>query len=632
MQRNRQSLATALCLAAFFFALASQAFASGPNNADNQDPPGRVARLTQIQGDVSIQPAGVQNWTQASENYPMTTGDRMYVDANGRAELQLGQAVVHIWHYTDLSVTNLNNDITQLGLSQGSLHVRTFTLDPNHTVEVDTPNGAITVMQPGDFRIDCYTGDGGTVVTVNSGEIEISGPKLSQTLGTGHSVRLMGTNPITVTSLSLAGKDPFDAWSQQRDRTLLSSQTRQYVNPDTIGSDDLDQYGTWNDTPGYGSVWYPNSVPVGWVPYSTGSWVWVSPWGWTWVDAYPWGFAPFHYGRWAYYGNRWGWVPGPFGVVPIYSPALVGFVGGPGFAAGIGIGGGIGLSAWFPLGPGEPYYPWYHCSPGYFSQVNVTNINRVTINRVTNITNITNNNYYRYYHKKGTFRNIRYANRNIATTAVRANEFASGRLITPRTAIHPTRQQMAHTEIIPHPFITPTTRSVVPHPVTAVPVSSQRPNLITFRGEQRLTPGARNSAVPSRPTVQQPSRVFPQLGNMRPAPNTASSTYRNNTEPYTEPGRTARNGARLPSTIYGGSQPGKTLLTRTPPPPARPTFEQREPALRQDPGRPLDPGQLDNLSRGRPVGPARPPDFPPHPAWAPRPMFFAPRGGGMPRR
>ena len=117
MERNRQSLATVLCLAALFFALAAQAFASDPNNGDNQDPPGQVARLTQIQGDVSIQPTGVQNWTQASENYPMTTGDRLYADANGRAELQLEQAVVHIWHYTDLSVTNLNNDITQLGLS-----------------------------------------------------------------------------------------------------------------------------------------------------------------------------------------------------------------------------------------------------------------------------------------------------------------------------------------------------------------------------------------------------------------------------------------------------------------------------------------------------------------------------------
>ena len=617
MERNRNFSARIMCLTALGFILASQCFAANASNANTQDPPSRVARLSQIQGEVSIQPTGVQDWTQATDNYPMTTGDRMYADANGRAELQLEQAVVHIWHYTDLSVTNLNNEITQLGLSQGSLHVRTFTLGPNHTVEVDTPNGAITVMQPGDFRIDCYTGDGGTVVTVNSGEVQISGPKLSQSLGTGHSVRLMGTNPITLAALSLPGKDPFDAWSQQRDRKLLSSQARQHVNPDTVGSDDLDQYGQWNDTPGYGSVWYPTSVAVGWVPYSTGSWTWISPWGWTWVDASPWGFAPFHYGRWANYGNRWGWVPGPYGVVPIYSPALVSFVGGPGFAAGMGLGGGVGLSAWFPLGPGEPFYPWYHCSPGYFSQVNVTNINRVTINRATNITNITNTNYYNYYHNKAAFNHIHYTNRNIATTAVRANDFASGSPITPRTAIHPTRLQLAHVQVIPHPFVTPTTRSIVPHPVTAIPVTSHRPNLITLRGEQRMGLGARSStmpnhaAMPSQTMAQQPSSVSPERS--------------------TGPQNSVRNGLRHPITSDQINQPAKELITRTPPPANLPTFEQRQPAFRQDPGRPLDPGQVNNLSQGRPAGPFRSTEFPPHPAWAPRPMMSAPPGGG-PRR
>ena len=54
-------------------------------------------------------------------------------------------------------------------------------------------------------------------------------------------------------------------------------------------------------------MWYPNSVEVGWAPYSDGYWSYVGPWGWTWVDYEPWGYAPFHYGRWAYIGNRWGW-------------------------------------------------------------------------------------------------------------------------------------------------------------------------------------------------------------------------------------------------------------------------------------------------------------------------------------
>ena len=38
---------------------------------------------------------------------------------------------------------------------------------------------------------------------------------------------------------------------------------------------------------------------------------------------------------------------------PVWSPALVVFAGG------IHVG-GAGVSVWFPLGPGEPYHPWYH--------------------------------------------------------------------------------------------------------------------------------------------------------------------------------------------------------------------------------------------------------------------------------
>lgn len=611
--KSKRYLQTSLGLwTASMVLFALQPFAAAQNGPDDsgqpanqvqtasQDPPSRVARLTQLQGEVSIQPAGVNDWTQATVNYPLTTGDRMYVNEDGRAELQMEQSVIHVWHYSDLAVTNLSDSITQLGLSQGSLHVRTFELTPNQPVEVDTPNGAITVMQPGDFRVDCYTGDGGTVVTVNSGEVQISGPNLSQNLGANQSVRLMGSNPITLTSLTMPGRDPFDAWSEQRDRKLLASETRQYVDPNTVGSDDLEQYGNWTQTPGFGAVWYPTAVPVGWVPYSTGQWVWVSPWGWTWVDANPWGFAPFHYGRWANYGNRWGWVPGPYNVTPIYSPALVGFVGGPGFSVGIGVGGGVGMSAWFPLGPGEPYFPWYHCSPGYFSRVNVTNINRVTINRVTNMTNITNNNYYNYYHNKSTFNNIHYMNRNTATTAMPANQFASGRPISAATAIHPTSQQMAHTQIISHPFVMPTIRSVVPQPTTSVPVPQARPKLIT---------------PPSFSHSEAISRNSPPAADRTDTSNRSSA----GTHPQThaeQPNSTDRESAE------------KYLVGHANPPPREPSFAERQPALSRDPGRPLGPHQINNLSRGRPAGPARTPEFPPHPAWAPRPTMSAPYGGG----
>ena len=73
---------------------------------------------------------------------------------------------------------------------------------------------------------------------------------------------------------------------------------------------ELSPYGTWIDSPEYGSVWIPNVAP-GFHPYGTSGYWASTVYGWTWVSFYPWGWAPFHYGRWYYddwYG--WVWIPG----------------------------------------------------------------------------------------------------------------------------------------------------------------------------------------------------------------------------------------------------------------------------------------------------------------------------------
>jgi hypothetical protein len=566
-----------LLLAALVASSVAGGSARAQDGSGTQNPPVRVARLAQVRGQVSIEPAGVDQWTAATDNYPMSSGDRLYAGDDARAELQFEQTAVRVWHLTDLTITNLTDTITQLGLEQGSLHVRSFGLTPGNTLEIDTPNGAITVVQPGDVRIDCYLGEGGTLVTVNSGAVDLSGPGLSQSLGAGQSIRLTNANPIQAVMQRFPGEDPFDAWSANRDREMLASQTRRYVDPGTVGSADLDQYGSWGLSSDYGPVWYPNAVAPGWVPYSMGRWVWVSPWGWTWVDASPWGFAPFHYGRWVFLGSHWGWIPGPVNVIPVYSPALVGFVGGPGFTAG-----GVALSAWFPLGAGEPFYPWYHCTPQYFTQVNITNIRNVTINR---------NNYYAYYHNRQNYENVRFVNRKLATVAIRQTAFTSGRAITPQTIIRPTPQQLQHVQVIPHPFVAPSIHNLVPHPVTGVGVALHRPLI--------------QAAPPARATAAMPQHTAPMAGQQARG---ASPAYAPRTGPISP---------REPVSPVRAGYPSRPLIARTPPPPRQPTFAQRQPAYRRDPGRPLSPAQVQNIDRGRPAGPARAEEFPPHPSWAP---------------
>src|SRR5512137_2519179 len=70
--------------------------ALGSARADEGDPPSRVARLSYVEGAVSFQPAGIEDWTAAERNRPLTTGDRLWTDQQSVAELDLGDAVLRL--------------------------------------------------------------------------------------------------------------------------------------------------------------------------------------------------------------------------------------------------------------------------------------------------------------------------------------------------------------------------------------------------------------------------------------------------------------------------------------------------------------------------------------------------------
>jgi len=56
---------------------------------EDDDPPGRVARLGYLEGSVSFQPAGETDWVGAVPNRPMSTGDQLWSDQDSKAEVQL---------------------------------------------------------------------------------------------------------------------------------------------------------------------------------------------------------------------------------------------------------------------------------------------------------------------------------------------------------------------------------------------------------------------------------------------------------------------------------------------------------------------------------------------------------------
>ena len=113
------------------------------------DPPTRVARLGFASGTVSFSPAGDENWVQARINRPLVTGDRLWADADGRAEVQIGRAWVRLGASTSLTLLNIGDRVTQLQLAQGTADIRVRRLAPGEVFEVDTPNLAFSISRPG---------------------------------------------------------------------------------------------------------------------------------------------------------------------------------------------------------------------------------------------------------------------------------------------------------------------------------------------------------------------------------------------------------------------------------------------------------------------------------------------------
>jgi len=362
-------------LAAAMLGLTVAAWPGSSAFGQEADPPSRVASVTDLDGSLSFAPAGTDDWAAAGINRPVTTGDRLWVQPGSRAELHAGSTAIRLGGGTAATVLNLDDAATQVKLTQGTLQLRLRALPPDQPVEIDTPNLAFVPREPGDYRLDVAPDGSTTVVTMRHGRATLYGDSRSVEVERGDRLAFAGTDLSDAGQVQMPPQDEFDRWAIARDVQEDNSPSAQYVPREMTGYAALDNYGEWQEDPGYGPVWFPTVVDAGWSPYSSGNWAWVAPWGWTWVDTAPWGFAPFHYGRWAHIGTRWAWVPGPRVPRPCYAPALVAFVGG----GSVRVGNAPGV-AWYPLAPHEAYRPVYRASPGYLGRVNMIVNNRAMDN------------------------------------------------------------------------------------------------------------------------------------------------------------------------------------------------------------------------------------------------------------
>jgi Family of unknown function (DUF6600) len=377
------------------------------------DPPGRVARLSLKDGEVSLAPAGTEEWADAVLNRPITSGDRLWVDKDGRAELQIGTASVHLDRSTGFEFIELGDDVMQMSLTEGVATIRVRTLGDRESIQMETPNATVKFLHPGDYTVQVDPDSDRTIVRTRNGEAEVSGASKTFRVRADEEGTFTGLDGLTANIGRLPPRTAFESWANDRDRRGDDSEAARYVSREVVGYEDLDGQGQWVNEPQYGYVWTPSYVVSDWAPYRYGRWGWVSPWGWTWIDDARWGFAPFHYGRWAFARHRWCWVPGPRYIRPYYAPALVGWIGGPSVSVSVAFGSGVG---WFPLAPHEVYVPWYRHTPRYVRHVNVSNT--IIVNNI-NVTNI--------YGRRGAQPRYTYSNIGSAVTAAQRDAFISGR-------------------------------------------------------------------------------------------------------------------------------------------------------------------------------------------------------------
>ena len=437
----------------FFFGALLAIFTVVNARADTNDPPGRAARLSYAEGATSFSPAGENEWVDTMINRPLISGDRLWIDNDGRAEIEVGSSALRLDANTNFELVYLDDRTTQVQVTEGTLDVSLRHVFRGQIFEIDTPTLAVLLDEAGRYRVAVSPDGEHTTVTVMRGSAVARGDDAEYPLREGDRIRFHGTDLRNAEQLHAFAANDFDRFCAARDDRAEHAVSLQYVGIDVVGAYDLDEYGSWSSQRDYGHVWYPNHVDANWAPYRDGHWIWQDPWGWTWVDNARWGFAPAHYGRWVSINHRWGWVPGPRRDRAVYAPALVVFIGGGGFSVGISVGGGGGPIGWFPLGARDVYAPPYRASRDYFTRVNVTN---TTIN-TTNITNIYNN-----YSTGRPLTQATYSNRMItgAVTAVPTSVFANAQPVRV-AAIRVDEKTLASARITQVAAIAPSARSVI---------------------------------------------------------------------------------------------------------------------------------------------------------------------------
>jgi hypothetical protein len=331
--RGKGPLLLLILTVMFFFAPLSRA--QDTDDSGSSDSHVRIVRISYVDGEVRMDSGhGFENVTM---NVPVTERNWLQTQSDGWAEVQfedgslLRLAPDSRIIFTQLSRSASGATITTVDLDQGEAEFK-VTQHDDGDFQVTVKNKSIGLVHSGTFRVTNTTANP-LEIAVFKGEITVHDPESGSDVAVKKN-ETFALNPADPESYALekgVDADSLDEWSKQRDDYLsayaFSGNNGQ--SPYQYGAGDLYYYGQYYDVPGYGSVWQPNNVGLGWDPFSNGYWNYAPGFGYTWVSSYPWGWLPFRYGHWVFIAGRgWFWAPGGWNRwhrAPVWTNAPPGF-------------------------------------------------------------------------------------------------------------------------------------------------------------------------------------------------------------------------------------------------------------------------------------------------------------------
>jgi hypothetical protein len=294
----------------------------------NADSHARIVRLSYVEGDVQLthQGSGAEN---ATLNVPIVEGDQLRAGSNARVEVQFEDgstirlAPETAITFSELRLLSSGGAATAVDLDQGEAEFK-ITRHDEGEFQITARQRTITLKHSGRFRVSTMNSDPLQVV-VWKGEVGIQNRDAGQEVAVKKNETFAQDllDPGRYDLEKTVEADDLDQWSKQRDGYLSSYASNTAGSPYQYGVSDLNYYGQYYNVPGYGNMWQPYGVNLGWDPFSNGYWTLSPSFGYVWVSAYPWGWMPYRYGQWRFVnGYGWLWQPGSWSTWSFCPPVI----------------------------------------------------------------------------------------------------------------------------------------------------------------------------------------------------------------------------------------------------------------------------------------------------------------------